>query len=174
MPSYFIDTRSKINLLLHSTSIFLNSKPQNMKISLLHLNIVLIVLLLASCGKKSETTSAEELSNEWPELDSFHSVMSDAFHPYKDSANVAPVKRLADEMALEAERWQRSTLPEKVNNDVVKDQLEKLKVGARKLADQIKAGASDAEIGASLTTLHDNFHTIMEGWYGGGGEKNEH
>ena len=77
-------------------------------------------------------------------------------------------------MALEAERWQRSTLPEKVNNDVVKDQLEKLKVGARKLADQIKAGASDAEIGASLTTLHDNFHTIMESWYGSGGEKNEH
>lgn len=140
-----------------------------MKILLLRLNIVLIVLLLASCGKKSETMSADE----WPELDSFHMLMSDAFHPYKDSANVVPVKKLAEEMALEAERWQESKLPGKVNNDEVKDQLEKLKVGTRALADQIKAGASDAEIGALLTALHDNFHAIMEAWYGGG-EKHEH
>ena len=144
-----------------------------MKILLLRLNILVIVLLLASCGKKSETMSAEESSDEWPELDSFHMLMSDAFHPYKDSANVAPVKKLAEEMALEAERWQESKLPGKVNNDGVKDQLEKLKVGTRALADQIKAGASDAEIGALLTTLHDNFHAIMEAWHGGV-EKHEH
>ncbi len=143
-----------------------------MKILLLRLNILVMVLLLASCGKKPETMSAEESSDEWPELDSFHMLMSDAFHPYKDSANVAPVKKLAEEMALEAERWQESKLPGKVNNDGIKDQLEKLKVGTRALADQIKAGASDAEIGASLTTLHDNFHAIMEAWYGGG-EKHE-
>lgn len=144
-----------------------------MKILLLRLNIVLIVLLLATCGKKSETMSTEGSSDEWPELDSFHMLMSDAFHPYKDSANVAPVKKLAEEMALEAERWQGSKLPGKVNNDGVKGQLEKLKVGTRALADQIKAGASDAEIGTSLTALHDNFHAIMEAWYGGE-EKHEH
>ena len=107
-----------------------------MKILLQRLNILVIVLLLASCGKKSETMSAEESSDEWPELDSFHMLMSDAFHPYKDSANVAPVKKLAEEMALEAEWWQESKLPGKVNNDGVKDQLEKLKVGTRALADQ--------------------------------------
>ena len=100
-------------------------------------------------------------------------LMADAFHPYKDSSNIEPAKKLAEEMATEAERWQSSQLPERVDNDEVKGQLEKLKVGSRALADQIKAGASDAEIGATLTSLHESFHKISEAWHGGG-EKHEH
>ncbi len=126
--------------------------------------IVLMLLMVAACAKKSETSS----SDEWPEMESFHMVMAEAFHPYKDSSNVAPAKRLSEEMALEAERWQSSRLPEKVNTDEVKDQLEKLKVGTRALADLIKEGASDEEIGATLTILHDSFHKINEAWHGGG------
>ena len=139
-----------------------------MEISTRLLSCILLTIFLFACGKKSGTS--EGSSDEWPEMDSFHMVMSDAYHPYKDSANVAPVKKLAEEMALEAERWQGATLPSKVNNDVIKGQLEKLKVDARALADQIKAGATDEQIGASLTALHDSFHAIMEAWYGGGGE----
>lgn len=138
-----------------------------MKISTRPLScILLLAIFLFACGKKSDTS--EGSSDEWPEMDSFHMVMSDAYHPYKDSANVAPVKKLAEEMALEAERWQGATLPSKVNNDAIKGQLEKLKVDARALADQIKAGATDEQIGASLTALHHSFHAIMEAWYGGG------
>ena len=130
--------------------------------------IVLMLLMAAACAKKSETDAAYE----WPEMESFHMVMAEAFHPYKDSSNVEPIKRLAEEMALEADRWQSSPLPSKVNTDEVKDQLEKLKVGTRALADQIKTGASDEEIGATLTILHDSFHKITEAWHGGG-EKHE-
>ena len=131
--------------------------------------ITFLLLIVAACAKKSETSS----SDEWPEMDSFHMVMAEAFHPYKDSANVEPVKRLAGEMALEAARWQSSDLPDKVNTDEVKGQLEKLMVGTRALADQVKAGASDEEIGTALTTLHDSFHRITEAWHGGG-EKHKH
>ncbi len=130
--------------------------------------IVLMLIMAAACAKKSETSS----SDEWPEMESFHMVMAEAFHPYKDSSNVEPVKRLAEEMALEADRWQSSPLPSKVNTDEVKDQLEKLKVGTRALFDQIKEGATDEEIGATLTILHDSFHKITEAWHGGG-EKHE-
>jgi hypothetical protein len=106
-------------------------------------------------------------------MDSFHMIMSESFHPYKDSANLEPVKRLAEEMATEAEKWSNASLPAKVDNEEMKASLQQLKNDTRSLADKIKSGASDEEIGTQLNALHDSFHAIMEAW-NGGGEKHEH
>lgn len=128
----------------------------------------------ASCTSKTEstaTTTAE--SDEWKEMDSFHMIMAEAFHPFKDSSNLAPVKKLAEEMATEADKWASAELPAKVNKEEVKEELQKLKTDTRALADLIKSGADDAAIGSSLNSLHDSFHEIMEAWHGGG-EKHEH
>jgi len=86
---------------------------------------VVLLTLLFACSKKESGT--DESSDEWPEMDSFHMIMADAYNPFKDSANLAPAKKLAEEMALEAVRWQEASLPKKVNNDDMKVQLEKLK-----------------------------------------------
>lgn len=101
-------------------------------------------------------------------------IMAEAFHPYKDSTNLEPAKKLAAEMATEAEKWQAAALPEKVNNDEVKGLLEQLKTKTRALADSIAANTPDDEIGKSLTLLHDNFHSIMEAWHGGGEKHEKH
>ncbi|MEQ1588681.1 MAG: hypothetical protein ABL895_22535 [Cyclobacteriaceae bacterium] len=122
-------------------------------------------------GAGAATTEADP--NEWPEMDSFHMIMAEAFHPYKDSTNLEPVKRLAEEMAVEADTWAATALPEKVNTEEVKAQLTQLKTDTRTLADKIKGGASDEEIGTSLKALHDSFHGIMEAW-NGRGEQHEH
>ncbi len=129
---------------------------------------------MAACSGKTktdETTNTE--SADWKEMDSFHMIMAEAFHPFKDSSNLAPAKKLAEEMALEAEKWSAASLPSKVDNQEVKASLEKLKVDTRALADLIKSGADDQSVGASLNSLHDSFHGIMEAWHGGG-EKHEH
>lgn len=130
--------------------------------------------LFVACSGKTKT---EEVVNtesaDWKEMDSFHMIMAEAFHPYKDSSNLEPAKKLAEEMALEAEKWSAATLPSKVNSDEVKASLEKLKVDTRALADLIKSGADDQAVGASLNALHDSFHGIMEAWHGGE-EKHEH
>jgi len=138
-------------------------------------------VVFSSCSKKenaetpteTETATAETDPNEWPEMDSFHMIMAEAFHPYKDSANLEPVKRLAEEMATEAEKWSATALPEKVNSDDTKALLTQLKSDTRALADKIKGGASDEEIGTTLKALHDSFHGIMEAW-NGGGEEHKH
>lgn len=154
----------------------LEKKP-TMKISKLSYLLVLIFCGLLSCTSKTETTetteSASSDSGEWKEMDSFHMIMAEAFHPYKDSTNFAPAKKLAEEMATEAEKWAVAELPEKVNTDAVKEDLQKLKKDTRALADLIKSGADDAVIGSSLNALHDSFHSIMEAWHGGG-DKHEH
>lgn len=142
--------------------------------------IVVAGLFVFACDKKqteeqaSEVTSETADVNEWAEMDAFHMIMAESFHPYKDSANLEPVKRLAEEMAVEAESWAAKELPSKVNNDDMKAKIQQLKSDTRSLADKIKSGASDEEIGTSLNALHDSFHTIMESWNGGGEESHEH
>jgi hypothetical protein len=141
--------------------------------------ILVVAIAFAACATKdkevqeAETVNNESDPNEWPEMDSFHMIMAEAFHPYKDSTNLEPVKRLAEEMAIEADKWASTALPAKVNNDVVKAQINQLKTDTRVLADKIKGGANDEEIGNSLKSLHDSFHGIMEAW-NGSEENHEH
>lgn len=128
--------------------------------------LVVVGVTFYSCSHKEKTESNAEQpdENEWVEMDSFHMIMSEAFHPYKDSANLEPVKRLAEEIAKEAEKWASASLPEKVKNDDMKAALNQLKADTRALSEMIKGGASDEEIGTSLQALHDSFHMIMEAW----------
>jgi hypothetical protein len=151
-----------------------------MKLKLL-VPICLFSMAVISCSDKKhedheEAESTEQTdSDEWPAMDSFHMVMAEAYHPYKDSSNLEPAKQLAEEMALEAEKWASSSLPEKVNTEAVQTNLNQLKADTRSLADQIKGGATDEVIGTSLKALHDSFHSIMEAWNGAGeGHEHEH
>ncbi len=126
---------------------------------------------LYSCATKQQTENEDATADEteldgWPSMDSFHMTMAEAFHPYTDSANLAPLKEFAEEMAQEAENWAQAERPAKVNTDAVQMQLEKLKTDTRALADKVKAGATDEELGSDLTALHDTFHAIMESWHG--------
>lgn len=133
----------------------------------IRLLIALGFLVAIACSTKQQTAEApKDGMNDWKEMDSFHLIMAEAFHPYKDSANLAPVKKLAEEMATEADKWASAVLPEKMNNDEVKESLQKLKSDTRALADMIKSDADDAAVGSSLNALHDSFHSIMEAWHG--------
>lgn len=122
-------------------------------------------LAIVQCSKPSEK---EEEQVEWKEMDDFHAVMADVYHPLKDSGNLAPIKARAEELAASASKWSDSKLPEKVDNEEMKGRLMKLRDGTRGLADQVNAGAGDDVITTQLTELHDLFHSIQEGWYSGG------
>ena len=130
-----------------------------------------MALALLACAKTSEHHDEQV---EWKEMDDFHAVMADVYHPLKDSGNLEPIKSRAEELASSASSWSDSKLPEKVDNDEVKDMLVKLKEDTRSLADQIKAGTTDDVIQSQLTTLHDQFHSLQEKWYGGGEDQHQH
>src|SRR5690242_805037 len=89
------------------------------------LMLVAFALVIACSGKKESEAVAN--NEEWPEMDEFHMVMAESFHPYKDSANMEPAKANAAEMAKVAEKWANAPLPEKVNNDEIKANLAQLK-----------------------------------------------
>jgi hypothetical protein len=124
--------------------------------------LILAISISFSCSKK---TSEKEEMVEWKEMDEFHMVMADVFHPLKDSGNLEPIRTRAEELAASATKWADAELPEKVDNEKVRGQLQQLKDGTRELADQVKAGAADDDIQSALTGLHDQFHELQEAWY---------
>lgn len=142
-------------------------------------NIWMFVLVLAAAmvacqSKEKKEEQAAEEQMEWAEMDAYHMLMAEAFHPYKDSSNLAPAKAGAAQLAAEAVKWASAPLPEKVNNEQMRAMLERLKFNAGALADKVQMQASDEEIGTALNTLHDDFHRIMEGWHGGEHEHEKH
>jgi len=147
------------------------------KIMFKYFSLLLFVSLIACSGKKEaavEETTAE--SDDWAMMDKFHMVMAESFHPYKDSANIAPAIANAEEMAAVAEEWNTSELPAKVNNESVKADLAEL-TSATAAFVQIAQSGDEAQIGTSLTELHDLFHKLQEAWYGGGhkhGDDHDH
>lgn len=138
-----------------------------------NLLVLSLMLLVLACGQKQTETAADE-PKEWADMDSFHMIMAESFHPYKDSANLDPAKQMAKEMADAAAKWVSNELPGKVNNDAMKAKLQMLNSGSQELLKLVSESAPDSVLGKSLTDLHHTFHEIQEGWYGGGEKKHEH
>jgi hypothetical protein len=135
--------------------------------NILHLVIVCTFIGLLACNGKKEEKHDHAAKDVWKEMDEFHMVMAEAFHPYKDSSNLEPAKAKAPEMAAVAEKWAAAPLPAKVNTEEVKTKLAELKTGTQQFAESVPT-ADDAALGESLTYLHDLFHELQEIWYGGG------
>lgn len=129
----------------------------------------MIILLVISCGSRKEKDAELDSpvvkdQSVWKEMDDFHLVMAETFHPFKDSANLEPVKMRAAELVVAANKWVGAPLPEKVDNDQVRSSLGKLKAQAANLAESVKT-ADDNVISDQLTDLHDTFHELQEMWY---------
>ncbi len=133
-----------------------------------YLVAVLSILALACSTKKDDHNHHEDQAaagDEWKEMDEFHIVMADAFHPYKDSSNLEPAKNNAGALVEAADKWAQAPLPSKFEgDDEIKFKLNQLKVDASTFEGIVKSG-DDKSIGQSLTKLHELFHEIQESWY---------
>jgi hypothetical protein len=125
----------------------------------------MVLFVFACASKKDEADHAAGDESAWKEMDDFHAIMAETFHPYKDSANLEPVKLRASELLSAADHWADSPLPEKVDNERVKAKLRQLKSEAATLVESTRS-ADDNVVADHLTKLHDTFHEIQEAWYG--------
>ena len=129
------------------------------------------LLLVFACSDKKDKASISDDDVEWKEMDEFHEVMADVYHPLKDSNNLEAIKRDAPKLTIAAEKWAQSVIPEKVNNDETKELLARLEDGCQQLKQLVNDNASDEEIATKLTAQHETFHTIMENFYRTGKEE---
>jgi hypothetical protein len=132
--------------------------------------LLLMTIIFATCSPKKEADSedgedkAESSTEVWVEMDEFHQVMADCYHPFKDSANLIPARNYAGAMAAAAEKWLTSPLPPSVDKDQIKENLQLLKRQADEFATVAKTD-DDVAVGESLSALHDTFHSLQEAWY---------
>jgi hypothetical protein len=124
------------------------------------------LIVAAACGPKKSTGSEGDAADvkDWKEMDDFHMVMAETFHPYKDSADLEPVKKKVGELVASADRWANSSIPKRVDNETTRGQLQSLKSETEVLADLVQKG-DDTPIGEQLNKVHELFHQIQEGWY---------
>jgi hypothetical protein len=131
-----------------------------------------LALSLAACAPKktdppkveTKTDSAtvqpkaEVKLEEWKEIELFHNVMAETFHPMEEG-DMKPILTRAQEMADKAKAWQTSTPPARfAGNDSIKIVLTKLVTDSQALADLVKKKGKDAQIKKDLSALHDTFH----------------
>lgn len=117
---------------------------------------------LSEFGDKTAESSAAttQASDQWAELESYHEIMSQTFHPAEEG-KFQPIRKLAGELAARAQKWADSKPPMIYDTADIKSILVKLNTESKALADNIAKGASDEQIKKDLTALHDRFHEIM-------------
>jgi hypothetical protein len=118
------------------------------------------VALMVSMFLVGVVANAQTKPGDWKELKSFHTVMSETFHPAEEG-KLEPIKERSAEMLEKAKAWKSSVPPAEFNKPEIKASLDKLVKGSKELDKMVKKGADDADIKAKITALHDVFHEIV-------------
>ncbi len=121
----------------------------------------------------AHTAKSQSKFDNWPELKTFHKVMSGTFHPMEEG-NLAPIRERSGEMVEKATALAASKIPAEYNNKEVQQAVKDLESGSKKLDGMIKDKAGDDDIKKSLTALHDTFHVIVEKCVKGDEHHHEH
>ncbi len=136
---------------------------------------ILICMLIAVQSTQAQEKGKSKFDN-WPELKTFHGVMSQTFHP-SEEGNLKPIKERSGEMAEKADKLAQSKIPSEFDKKEVKEAVNKLAADSKALDALIKKKGSDEEIKKALAALHDTFHLIVERCQKGeehGGEEHHH
>lgn len=105
--------------------------------------------------------SAKAQKPKWQEMETFHTVMAQTFHPAEEG-KLEPIKTRSKEMMEKAVAWKSSTAPEGYDQKAVRKPLKELVKGTKQLNSLVSENATDAAIKEKISSLHDVFHKIME------------
>ncbi len=97
----------------------------------------------------------------WKELDDYHAVMSQTFHPAEEG-NLQPVLTRAGELAAKATVLKKSAIPTDYQKEGVKTSVDLLAKESKALAKMVKQKKPEAEVKKAIFALHDRFHEVME------------
>ncbi|UTA69042.1 DJ-1/PfpI family protein [Emticicia sp. 21SJ11W-3] len=113
--------------------------------------------------QKRQAALRDKQVNEgkWPELDDYHTTMSQTFHPAEEG-NLRPLYANASELALKSTVLRKSVIPAKYQKTGVKESVEILEKESIALAKLVKKKKTEEELKKAIYDLHDRFHEVME------------
>jgi hypothetical protein len=97
----------------------------------------------------------------WEELDAYHTVMAQTFHPAEEG-NLKPLMERSGELAEKAKTLKASAIPEKYQKEGVKTSIKLLAKESKAIDKFVKTKPSDADLTKAITALHERFHQVME------------
>jgi hypothetical protein len=106
-------------------------------------------------------SNAQSKFDNWPELKSFHAVLSQTFHP-SEEGNLKPIMERSGELADKAEVLSKSKIPAELNTKEIAGTVETLRTESKTLQEIVSSKGSDEAITKQLTKVHDTFHVIVE------------
>ena len=122
------------------------------------MNIKSLSLVLFSLFVNS--ISAQSIFEKWPEMNVFHEVISETFHPTEEN-NLEPLKTRSEELMKKAENLLNSNIPEEYRTKAILSALEILQIKSETLHKLVLSKASDTELKQSIIDVHDTFHEIV-------------
>lgn len=133
-----------------------------------------VFLLLACCGllsmqadaqtvkkqtKTTQTTSKQEQSVGWSQLEAFHKVLSKTFHP-AEKGDFKPVRERMPELKKAMSNLIGNPFPEQYQTDDMKILVAQLDDQIAILHKMVDAKAEDKEVMIPLGQAHEIFHKI--------------
>ncbi len=119
----------------------------------------LIVLLAIIAVSFSANSQANKTMNAWAELNSFHKVMSETFHPSEDG-NLKPIKMRSKELLDLAVALHQSKVPAGIDAAKMSENTMRLAVACKELYGLTELNESDEAITKKLAEAHNIFHDI--------------
>ena len=111
---------------------------------------------------KPAAAHSQEHMSGWKELDAYHMVMMQVWHPAKEKGDLAPIRAQAAKLADAADVWAAATVPSACDTPANRSNIAKVKTESRALVALASSGA-DADVKAALAALHDRFELVNRG-----------
>jgi hypothetical protein len=99
----------------------------------------------------------------WKELDAFHHVMADTWHPIVQSNDLKVIRAMAPELAKAAEAWSAAKVPAACDKKEIRDAIAAVVSKSKDVAQLVAKQASDADVKAALRDTHDRFEVVEHG-----------
>ncbi len=102
---------------------------------------------------------AQSKFDNWPEMKSFHTTLSQTFHPAEDG-DFKPIRTRSHEMLTSVKLINASHLPKQYDNDEMKKTLKRLEKETDKLNAIIVRQEQTTTIMKQFKIVHDIFHEV--------------
>ena len=102
-------------------------------------------------------------SSGWKELDSYHQLMMQTWHPIKDKGDVSAIRSKAPQLLAAAKVLAGAKAPKGCDTPELKAAASGLLTQTDAVATLVSKKADDASVSAAMKTLHDRFEVLEEG-----------
>ena len=118
------------------------------------------IALLCFAFMMTFVSFAQTKTTAWPQMTTFHELMSSTFHPAEEG-NFAPLKEKAADLYRAAKIWYSVDVPAEYDFKATKTTLQQLMIKCNDIwAEVASKTSSDAKLKTMITEAHDLFHKV--------------